>query len=290
MNRSIAHRVSYPIVFAALLGPFIANCGAKLPGAAGLPGGGGACPDMNDIAAIDSFDFGASFGLKSDVATKVKAGVSAAVEMKQLADKIEGDLKTACGTLAHDLGTAGDFKDAQEACNAASKAIGDAKGKLGAKAKVSLEVDPPHCGVAIDAYADCAGKCDATVKPGELPKCDGGKMQGSCTGECSGSCEADASAVCSGECDGSCDAQIKGACSGTCQGKCDGKATPAGAGASCGGTCDGKCSGSVKATCSGKCGAAARSRRRRRARAPAAARAPPTCRRPSAPASSSRPR
>jgi len=254
MNRTIAHRVSYPIVFAALLGPFIANCGAKIPGAAGLPGAGGACPDMNDIAAVDSFDFAGSFGLKSDVATKVKAGVSAAVEMKQLADKIEGDLKTACGTLAHDLGTTGDFKDAQEACNAASKAIGDAKGKLGAKVKISLAVDPPHCGVAIDAYADCSGKCDATVKPGELPKCDGGKLQGSCTGECSGSCEADASAACSGECDGSCDAQIKGACSGTCQGKCDGKATPAGAGASCGGTCDGKCSGSVKATCSGKCG------------------------------------
>jgi modification target Cys-rich repeat protein len=115
-------------------------------------------------------------------------------------------------------------------------------------------VDPPRCGVAIDAYADCAGKCDATVKPGEVPKCDEGKLQGTCTGECSGSCEADAAAACSGECSGTCDVAIKGECSGTCQGKCDGKATPAGAGASCSGTCDGKCSGNVKATCSGKCG------------------------------------
>src|SRR5580700_1342596 len=176
MNRTIAHRVSYPIVVAALLGPFIANCGAKIPGAAGLPGGGGACPDVNDIAAIDSFDFASNFSLKSDVATKVKAGVSAAVEMKQLADKIEGDLKTACGTLAHDLGAAGDFKDAQEACNAASKGIDDAKGKLGAKVKISLDVAPPHCGVTVDAYADCAGKCDATIKPGEVPKCEPGKL------------------------------------------------------------------------------------------------------------------
>jgi hypothetical protein len=254
MIRSVFQRVSFPIVVAGLMGPFIANCGAKLPGAAGLPGGGGACPDMADIAAVDSFDFAANFSLKSDVATKVKAGVGAALEMKQLADKIEGDLKTACGTLAHDLGATGDFKDAQEACNAASKVIGDAKGKLGAKVKFSLDVAPPHCGVTVDAYADCAGKCDATIKPGEVPKCEPGKLQGSCTGDCSGSCEADTGVACSGECSGSCDAQIKGECSGTCQGKCDGKATPAGAGASCGGTCDGKCSGNVKASCSGKCG------------------------------------
>src|SRR5580704_13689525 len=255
MIRSVFQRVSFPIVVAGLMGPFIANCGAKLPGAAGLPGGAGACPDMADIAAVDSFDFAANFSLKSDVATKVKAGVGAAVEMKQLADKIEGDLKTACGTLAHDLGAAGDFKDAQEACTAASKAIGDAKGKLGAKAKVSLEVDPPHCGVAIDAYADCAGKCDATVKPGELPKCDGGKLQGSCSAKCTGECEMSAAAACSGECSGSCDAEVKGACSGNCSGKCDGKATTGGAsGASCAGTCEGKCSGNVKAECKGKCG------------------------------------
>jgi|HubBroStandDraft_6_1064221.scaffolds.fasta_scaffold25528_3 hypothetical protein len=248
------HKVSWPIVFAGLSAPFLANCGAKMPG--GLPGGlpgGGSCPDMANVDAIESFDFAKNFNLKADVGAKIKGGVGAAVEMKQLADKIDADLKTACGNLAHDLGGTGDYKDGQDACNAAVKVIGDVNAKLGAKAKVSLEIDPPHCGVAVDAYADCAGHCDATVKPGQVPKCEGGKVQGTCSGQCSGDCEASGGAACSGECNGSCDAQIKGSCSGNCQGKCDGKATPAGAGGQCAGTCEGKCDSSVKATCSGKC-------------------------------------
>ncbi|MGO9838200.1 MAG: hypothetical protein ACLP1X_28800 [Polyangiaceae bacterium] len=252
MTRKIWQHISWPIVFAGLSAPFLANCGAKIPGAPSLPGVG-SCPDMANVEAIDSFDFAKNFSLKPEVGAKVKAGVSAAVEMKVLADKIDSDLKTACGTLAHDLGASGDFKDGQDACNAAVKVIGDANAKLGAKAKVSLDVDEPHCGVAVDAYADCAGHCDATVKPGQLPKCDGGKLQGTCSGQCSGECEVSAGAACSGECNGSCDAQVKGACSGNCSGKCDGKATPAGAGGECSGTCEGKCSGNVKATCSGKC-------------------------------------
>jgi hypothetical protein len=35
--------------------------------------------------------------------------------MKWLDEKIETDLKTACGNLAHDVGAAGDFKDAEDA-------------------------------------------------------------------------------------------------------------------------------------------------------------------------------
>jgi hypothetical protein len=259
MMHKIWHKVSWPIVFAGLSAPFLTNCGASMPGgvpgAGALPGGaGGGCPDMANVEAIDSFDFEKGFNLKGEVAAKIKAGVGAAVEMKALADKIDGDLKKACGTLAHDLGGGADYKGGQDACNAAVKAIGDAKAKLGANAKLTLEVAEPHCGVAIDAYADCSGHCDATVKPGQVPKCEGGKLQGECSGQCSGECEASAGAACTGECSGSCDAQIKGSCSGNCQGKCDGKATAAGAGAQCGGTCEGKCSGSVKATCSGKCG------------------------------------
>jgi hypothetical protein len=257
MIRKFWRRVSGPMLFAGLTAPFIANCGAvsKLPGGSNVPGAGGNCPDMAKVEAIDSFDFGKEFNLQADIATKIKTGAAAAAEMQELNAKIDDDLKTSCGNLAHDLGATGDYKSGQEACKAAEKAIGDVKAKLGASAKISLDVSPPHCGASVDAYADCSGHCDASVTPGKAEvKCEGGKVQGTCSGQCSGECEASAAAACSGECSGSCDAEIKGTCSGNCVGKCDGKATPAGGGAQCAGTCDGKCSGNVKAECKGKCG------------------------------------
>jgi hypothetical protein len=209
---------------------------------------------MAKIEEIDAFDFGKEFSLKADVAAKIKAGVGAAVEMKALSEKIEADLTTACSTLAKDLGDTGSYKDAQSACKAAGKAIADAKVKLGASAKVTMEPSEPECSIDAKVYGDCAAHCDATVKPGEADvKCEPGKLQGSCSGKCEGECDMSAAASCSGDCSGTCDAEIKGACSGKCDGKCDGKAGPAG-GAECGGVCEGKCSGNVKATCKGKCG------------------------------------
>jgi len=251
MIRKSWRRVSGPIVFAGLTAPFMVNCGSmpKLPG--GLPGVG-SCPDMSKPDEIEKFDFAANFKLQPAVATKIKAGVGAAVEMKILADRIDADLTTACGTLAKDLGDANSYKDAQSACNAAAKVIGDAKAKLGASAKVFFDVSEPHCGVDISAYGDCGASCDATVKPGSADiECDGGKLQGSCGAECSGDCEMSAAAACSGECEGSCDADVSGSCSGGCTGKCDGKSST---GATCAGKCAGKCSGDVKGTCKGKCG------------------------------------
>jgi hypothetical protein len=227
-----------------------------------VPGGGvgglptaGKCPDMAKVDEIEAFDFGKEFSLKADVAAKIKAGVGAAVEMKALSDKIEADLTAACSTLAKDLGDTGSYSNAQDACKAAGKAVNDAKVKLGASAKISMEPSEPVCAADVKVYGDCAAKCDVNVKPGEAEvKCEPGKLQGSCSGKCEGECDTSAAAACSGECSGSCDAEIKGACSGNCQGKCDGKATPAGSGAACSGVCEGKCSGNVKATCKGKCG------------------------------------
>jgi hypothetical protein len=220
----------------------------------GLPVAGN-CPDMAKVEAIESFDFEKEFKLKADVAAKIKAGTAAAVEMKALSDKIDGDLRVACGNLAHDLGAQGDFKDGQEACKAANKAIAETQAKFGANAKVKLDATEPHCGVDTHVYADCAGHCDATVKPGTAQvKCEPGKLQGQCSGKCSGDCEASAAAQCTGECRGSCDAEVKGACSGKCTGKCDGKAIDAKANGKCDGTCDGKCDAEVKGECKGKCG------------------------------------
>jgi hypothetical protein len=227
-----------------------------LPSVPGVPGGGGACPvDMAKVDAIESFDFEKEFKLKADVAAKLKAGAAAAAEMKALSDKIDADLKVACGNLAHDLGGAGDYKDGQDACKAAIKSIGEVKAKMGASAKVALDVTEPHCGADLNVYADCAGHCDASIKGGKAEvKCEPGKLQGECSGKCQGECEANAGAVCSGECNGTCDADIKGACSGKCNGKCDGKVMDAKANGQCGGTCEGKCDGNVKADCKGKCG------------------------------------
>jgi hypothetical protein len=256
MTRKNWRRVCGPIVFVALSAPFLANCGAKMPDVPGAPGipGVAKCPDMN-ADAIASFDFEHEFKLKADVAAKIKAGVGASVEMKALADRIDGDLKTACSKLVVDLGGKGDFANGTDACKAAASAVGDAKAKLGASVSVKIDVTEPHCGVSVDAYADCAGKCDATVKPGSVEAmCEGGKLQGSCSGKCDGECEASAAVACSGECDGSCDADVSGSCSGKCDGKCDGKATTGAAAASCSGKCEGKCSGNVKGSCKGKCG------------------------------------
>jgi hypothetical protein len=256
MTRKIMRRVSWPIVFAGLAAPFVTNCGGlpKLPGVPGLPGGN--CPDMTKIEEIDKFDFAANFKLKADVGAKIKAGVGAAVEMKALADKLDADLVTACGGLAKDLGDTGTYTNGQDACKAAINIMGTVKAKMGAGVSFKLDIDPPKCGASVDAMADCAAHCDASVSgPSAEVKCDGGDMQGGCSGSCTGSCSATAAAACTGECSGTCDANISGSCDGNCSGKCDGKATTGGAsGGQCAGKCEGKCSGNVKGSCSGKCG------------------------------------
>ena len=104
----------------------------------------------------------------------------------------------------------------------------------------------------MDAYADCAGHCDATIKPGEAKvECEGGKLSGACDAQCSGECDLSASAKCDGQCSGTCDASMSGSCGGKCNGKCDGK--PAN-GVECSGKCEGKCDAQVEGSCSGKCG------------------------------------
>ncbi len=263
MTRKFWRKVSWPIVFAGVSAPFIANCGGGMPGVPSMPSSGvmpavpgaGSCPDMAKVEAIDSFDFEKEFKLKVEVAAKIKAGAGAAAEMKALAEKIDGDLKVACGTLAHDLGASGDFKDGQDACRAATKAIGEVKARMGARAEVKVDVAEPRCSVDVNAYADCAGHCDATVKGGKAEiKCEPGKLQGQCSGKCQGQCEVSGGAQCTGECNGSCDADIKGSCGGKCAGKCDGKVLDAKANGKCEGVCEGRCDATVKGECRGKCG------------------------------------
>jgi hypothetical protein len=233
------------------------NCGGKMPGAGAIPGAPnipgapGNCPNMADAEAVANFDWAKEFKLDAQASGKLKGGVQAAINLKELSMQIDGDLKTACGGLAKDLGASGDFATGKDACEAAIKVMGDVRAKLGGSAKITFDAVPPKCSASIDAMAECAGKCDASVKPGKADiKCEGGEISGKCDAKCEGKCEATGVATCNGSCDASCEAGFSGSCSGTCEGKCDGKDSHG----ECKGKCDGKCDGPIaKGDCKGKC-------------------------------------
>jgi hypothetical protein len=237
------------------LGMLVASCaaiGKGMNAANQATGMGPKCPDVSKIESVLAFDFAAGFKIDAQAGAKLKAGTVAALELKGFAEQVDADLKLACGGLAKDLGAPGDFKDGKGACEAAIKAVGDVKGKLGAKATVALIVKEPRCSASLNAYADCAGKCDVKVSGGKAKvECEPGKLSGKCDASCEGSCDVSAAAKCDGQCSGSCDAEVKGSCSGTCDGKCDGKASKG----ACAGSCEGKCTGgTIKGECKGKCG------------------------------------
>jgi len=242
-----------------LLVPVVASCnaaGGALGPAGNLPGVGGLagkCPDLSKPESIMAFDFAANFKISAEAGAKLKGATAAAVDLKGLADQVDADLKLGCGNIAKDLGAGGDFKDGKSACDAALKGIGDAKAKLGASAKLGVAIKPPKCQASLDAYADCAGKCDVKLQGGKAKvECEPGKLSGKCDASCEGSCDVQAAAKCDGTCSGSCDAEVKATCSGKCTGKCDGAAAK---GAACAGTCDGKCEGgTIQGECKGKCG------------------------------------
>jgi hypothetical protein len=255
MTKAFWRSVALPVVATALAAPFMVHCG-KVPsvpgGVPGVPAGvGGGCPDTTSVEAFDKFDLVKEWGLSADVATKLKNGVIASMELKQFGDTVEADLKNACTTLATDLGAPGTFANADAACKAAAGAMTAAKAKLGAGVTVSLDVVPPKCGASMDVMASCSGHCDASASGGSAKvECEAGKLQGTCDAQCTGSCDLTAAAACSGTCAGTCDANVKGKCGGNCNGKCDGKKSTG----ACTGTCEGKCDAHVEGTCSGNCG------------------------------------
>ena len=239
---------TYPLLAAALASPLFIQCGGGLPGVGGLPSVP-SCPDMSNPDGILSYDWAGSYKIDAANAAKIRAGVAAAIELKDVAKQIDADLKTGCGGLATDLGVTGDFKTGKDACDAAMKAIQDTKAKLG-KATIAVDVTPPKCGASMDVVADCAAKCDATVKPGSAKvECEPGKLQGTCSGGCSGSCDVQAGAKCEGTCSGKCEGKCNGKCDGVngngeCKGNCEG---------TCSANCQGSCQLKAKAQCSGTC-------------------------------------
>src|ERR1041384_7464624 len=79
----------------------LVDCG-KIPGGKNLPGGlPGGCPaDIADASAIMS----ANFGLQGELEGKVKAALAAGANLQKISAEIEGEVATACGNLAKDLG------------------------------------------------------------------------------------------------------------------------------------------------------------------------------------------
>lgn len=253
-----------PVLGAAALiaAPLLMNCGG-LPGLPGLPG---SCPaDINDPSAIMK----ANFGLDAKMEGQIKGALSAGANLQALAVAVEADVAGACGQLAKDLGASdeditpkeeGPGKKAEAACTAAVKFMGDVKAKAKISGKLDVKVVPPKCSASMNAMADCAGSCDASVSGGKAEvKCEGGEISGKCEGECKGGCTVEAGAKCEGSCggtcEGSCEADFSGTCGGACEGKCDGQASTGSdknKGA-CKGKCEGKCSASAKGSCKGKC-------------------------------------
>jgi len=216
-------KVSGPVLgtMALAVVPLLMDCGGGMPG--GLPGGmPGSCPaNIADASAVMS----ANFGLQGELEGKVKAALAAGANLQQLAVELEGEVATACGNLAKDLGATdiapkeeGPGKKAEAACNAAVAAIGQLKAK--ASGKLAVEVVPPKCSASMSAMADCAASCDANIKPGEAKvQCEGGEISGKCEGECKGSCTVEAGAKCEGTCGGSCEGSCEANFSGSCSGK-----------------------------------------------------------------------
>jgi hypothetical protein len=260
MNRNRKCVLGGAIAVGLLLPVLVGGCGAanSAMGAAGnIPGAPGKCPDLSKPEAILAFDFAGNFKLDAPTGAKLKAATAAAVDIKGFSDQIDADLRAGCGPIAKDLGTGGDFKDGKSACDAAIKGINDTKAKLGASAKIAVVMKPPRCSADLNAYADCAGKCDATVSGGKAKvECEPGKLSGKCDGTCSGTCDAQVTGTCSGTCNGKCDGKdSKGACAGKCEGKCDGGKIEGECKGKCGGECKLKASAKCEGTCSGKCSA-----------------------------------
>jgi len=226
------------------------------------PGLGDACPaKLSDAESVMNTNFGVEGGLEG----RVKAALAAGAHLQNISASVENEVITACTNIAKDLGVSDDaLKPAQEgpgkkaeaACAAASKAITELKAQ--AKAKVVVDAKPPQCSASVNVMAECSGKCDANIKPGEAKiKCEGGKLSGKCDAKCEGECTVDAAGKCDGTCsatcNGECKADFSGKCDGTCNGKCDGKDTKAKCAGKCDGTCTGKASGECKGECKGEC-------------------------------------
>lgn len=213
-------------------------------GGAGLPGAGGA------LGAQCRGGFGATAE-----ARKLQAFVDAATSFASAADDIQGSLLASCRQMGEALGmesaqlSGEGAEGVRSVCAAVSERLRADLTQIRGAAGVNVEIRarPPRCEVSVDAYAQCAGSCEANVEPGSVEiQCEGGELRGGCSAECTGHCAVEVSGECSGTCEGSCEGRCSataedGSCAGTCQGTCHGHCAVQASGR-CEGECRGGCS------------------------------------------------
>ncbi len=216
--------------------------GPEVPGGGDLPGGGG------------NADCGADFGAEA-AAQKLEAFIAATNQVQASAEAIQNGLLDACKRMGQSLGMSegelsGSGADGtRSVCNAVAGKLRDEMSSVRGSAgvTVTLQTIPPQCAVSVNAYAECAGTCEARVDPGEVQvECEGGELRGGCTAECTGSCSVDVEARCTGTCEGACDGRCSataedGSCNGQCRGDCHGHCVAQASG-QCSGECRGGCS------------------------------------------------
>jgi hypothetical protein len=220
---------------------------------AGCPtddGGGGVCGNGYVAESGTVGDFGATAA-----AQKVEALLHASADLYAASVDVEGDVYSACTTMAADLGiAAGELQPATgelrvtKACTRVVQEIDAIIDTLPNGVALGITITPAQCTVDVELGASCAAECDASISGTAMVECMG-ELHGSCSGSCSGSCVVMGTVSCTGECSGTC----TGTCSGTCHGTCTAGCSATDSMGNCVGTCSGTCTGTCDAMCSGSC-------------------------------------
>jgi hypothetical protein len=226
-------------------------------GTGGLSGGG-----VGDLAGGGQTSCTGDFGT-TEAAGKLEAFLSATTKFTSTADELQNSLRDSCRQMGAELGipesemaASGGTPEAKAACDAVAaklrSELSDLRGS--ARLRIAIVATPPVCEVRIDAYAQCAGSCDASFTPGSAEiHCEGGEIRGGCSAQCTGSCSVTASGSCSGSCEGTCSASCTGVCQGNCEGTCRTRAADGSCNGACQGTCQGTCSAGCTGSCQGQC-------------------------------------
>ena len=249
------NRLKFGVVLCAAV-ILSAACGGGFGGMGGtgaLSGHG-----VGDVTGVGGGQTACDGDFGTDAAAgKLEAFLAATTKFTSTADELQSSLETTCKQMGAELGIpesemtgSGSTPGAKAACDAVAaklrSELSDLRGS--AHLRIAIVATPPVCEVRVDAYAQCAGSCDASFTPGSAQiQCEGGEIRGGCSAECTGSCSVEASGSCSGSCEGSCSASCTGVCQGTCEGTCATRA----ADGSCNGACRGTCHGTCSAGCTG---------------------------------------
>ena len=223
-------------------------------GGGGGGGGGGSAGGEGLDSTCANADYGTGVA-----AQKLETFLLSTATFISTAADLERTLIAGCTRMATDLGipeaelqaTSPETPALRATCDRVSRQIREEMAAVrgAANVQVQMNVTPPVCQASVDAYAQCAGQCDATYTPGQVPQCEGGELRGTCSAQCTGRCSVEAHGSCSGRCEGTCSASCTGVCQGTCEGTCSARASDG----SCNGRCQGTCRGSCSAGCTGSC-------------------------------------